>query len=200
MFIPLLSSSLFKNSVKDYGAVLLLLSRQKRFRISYGNTVLSFLLAISLLIHSRAVKFIRDQANSALAIEKETNSKDRGPNTAQIAASALRKILKGDNGTKTSVGDIRESTSQAPGKVEPLEGWSEGVSLLKSHCCLLLKPQIVMSGDGTADKCIVAAAQAKLQSFCIMDLLNLDDPISGKVMSRYPSTFHSYLTSFSSQF
>jgi hypothetical protein len=199
MFIPLLSSSLFLNSVEDYGAILLLLSRQKGFRISYGSKVLPFLLAISSLIHSRAVKFIRDQANSALAIEKETNSKDRGPyNTAQIAASALRKILKGDNSTKISVGDIRESTSQAPGKVEPLEGWSEGVSLLKGHCCLLLKPQIVMSGDGTADKCIVAAAQAKLQSFAIMDLLNLDDPISGKVMSRYPSTLH--FTSFSSQF
>lgn len=143
------------------------------------------LIAIRLLIYTRAVKFIRDQANSALTIEKETESKERGlSNTAQIAASALRKMLKGDNSTKISVDVTPESTPQAPGKVEPLEGWSEGVSLLKSHCCLLLKPQIVMSGDSPADKCIVAAAQAKLQSFSIMDLLNLDDPISGKVMSR----------------
>ena len=140
-----------------------------------------------ILIHtSRAVKFIRDQANVAISNDKPGNSsKDRlSVNTAQLAASALRKMLKGDNNTKISLDISRDRSDQTPGKVEPLDGWAEGVSLRKSHCCLLLKPQIVLRGDTAADTCIVAAAQAKLQSFAIMDLLNLDDPISGKVMSR----------------
>lgn len=93
-------------------------------------------------------------------------------------------MLKGDNNTKVSLDLNHDKSAQVPGKVEPLDGWAEGVSLRKSHCCLLLKPQIVLRGETPADTCIVAAAQAKLQSFAIMDLLNLDDPISGKVMSR----------------
>ncbi|KDR83645.1 hypothetical protein GALMADRAFT_235956 [Galerina marginata CBS 339.88] len=134
---------------------------------------------------TRAVKFIRDQANVALAGDREAESvKDRSPtNTAQLAASALRKMLKGDNGTKISVDVIRDK-NEVPGKIEPLDGWPEGVSLQKSHCCLLLKPQIVLRGETSGDTLVVAAAQAKLQSFAIMDLLNFDDPVSGKVMSR----------------
>jgi hypothetical protein len=114
--------------------------------------------------------------------------KDRGPgHTAQMAATALRKtyaILKGDNSAKISVDLTSERDLQIPGKVDPLDGWAEGVSLLKSDCCLLLKPQIVLRGETPADSCVVAAAQAKLQSFNIMDNFNLDDPVSGKVMSR----------------
>lgn len=135
------------------------------------------------------MKFIRDQANAALAVQKEEQcAKDRGPgHTAQLAATALRKtyaILKGDNSTKISVDLAPERNSQVPGKIDPLHGWTEGVSLRKSDCCLLLKPQIVFRGESPADSCIVAAAQAKLQSFAIMDDFNLDDPVSGKVMSR----------------
>ncbi|KAF8974465.1 golgi-body localization protein domain-containing protein [Flammula alnicola] len=135
---------------------------------------------------ARAVKFIRDQANAVLAVGKEEESlKDRGPsNTAQIAASALRKMLRGDSSAKISVDVAHESNSHLHVKVDPLDGWAEGVSLTKSHCCLLLRPQIILSGEAREDKCIVAAAQAKLQSFAIMDLLNLYDPVSGKVMSR----------------
>ncbi|KAF8913997.1 golgi-body localization protein domain-containing protein [Gymnopilus junonius] len=135
---------------------------------------------------TRAVKFIRDQANGDLTSDRaeDNNSKDRiPPSTAQLAASALRKMLKGDNGTKVSLDLSRDKSAQTQGKVEPLDGWAEGVSLRKSHCCLLLKPQIVLRGETRADTCIVAAAQAKLQSFAIMDLLNLDDPVSGKVIN-----------------
>ena len=67
---------------------------------------------------------------------------------------------------------------------DPLEGWGEGVELRKSHCCLLLKPQIILRGTGANNTCIVAASQAKLQSYAIMDIHNSDDPISGKIMSR----------------
>ena len=134
------------------------------------------------------MKFIRDQANAALAVQKkEEHVKDRGPgHTAQMAATALRKtyaILRGDN-VKVSVDLTPEENSQVPRKIDPLDGWAEGVSLRKSDCCLLLKPQIVLRGETPADSCILAAAQAKLQSFAIMDVFNVDDPVSGKVMSR----------------
>jgi hypothetical protein len=86
-------------------------------------------------------------------------------------------------------GDYSKSSAKVPidehlDVVDPLNGWSNGISLRKSHCCLLLKPQIVMSGQEPKDACIVAAVQAKLQSFVIMDDSHADDPISGKIMSR----------------
>jgi hypothetical protein len=89
-------------------------------------------------------------------------------------------MLKGDGNAKISV-DVNRVANQNP---NPMDGWSEGVSLTKSHYCLLLKPQIVLRGEVSTEACIVAAAQAKLQSFAIMDLANFDDPASGKVMSR----------------
>lgn len=104
--------------------------------------------------------------------------------TAQIAASALRKILKGETSSKSSVEITHEGAIPPADTIDPLNGWSEGVSLRKSHCCLLLKPQVVLRGEGTTDACVVAAVQAKLQSFAIMDDANQDDPVSGKVMSR----------------
>lgn len=134
------------------------------------------------------MKFIRDQANATLAVQKEEERvKDRAGHTAQMAATALRKtyaILKGDISAKVSVDLTPERNPEVPGKIDPLDGWAEGVSLRKSDCCLLLKPQIVLRGESPADSCVVAAAQAKLQSFNIMDDFNLDDPISGKIMSR----------------
>uniref|UniRef100_A0A8H7Y1A7 Uncharacterized protein n=1 Tax=Psilocybe cubensis TaxID=181762 RepID=A0A8H7Y1A7_PSICU len=133
---------------------------------------------------TRAVKFIRDQANAGSVTDTEDESIKSPTNTAQLAAVALRKILKGGNDIRTSVDIIREKNAQPPGEVKPLSGWTEDVSLRKSHCCLLLKPQIILRGEGVNDTCIVAAAQAKLQSFAIMDPLNMEDPISGKIMSR----------------
>lgn len=72
--------------------------------------------------------------------------------------------------------------------MDPLSGWSDGVSLRKSHFCLLLKPQVVLRSETNVESvCILAAVQAKLQSFAIMDDSNVEDPISGKIMSRYGS-------------
>jgi hypothetical protein len=134
-----------------------------------------------ILTYLSAVKFIRDQADAALAIEiqKNDHSRDVG-NPAQLAASALRKMLKGDY----SKSSTKVPTDEHLDVVNPLNGWSNGVSLRKSHCCLLLKPQIVMSDEEPKNTCIVAAVQAKLQSFVIMDDSHADDPVSGKVMSR----------------
>ena len=69
---------------------------------------------------------------------------------------------------------------------DPMEGWSEGVSLRKSHFGLLLKPQVILKTDTKGDEaCVLAAMQATLQSFAIIDKEHTEDPISGKVMSRY---------------
>lgn len=115
---------------------------------------------------------------------EQENSKHHGHgNTALMAASAIRKMIKGDNQTKISV-EVQNKDLQDPNMFDPMDGWAEGVSLAKSHYCLLLKPQIVLRGETPNDTCIVAAAQAKLQSFAIMDSGNFDDPVSGKVMSR----------------
>ncbi|KAF9464454.1 golgi-body localization protein domain-containing protein [Collybia nuda] len=135
---------------------------------------------------TRAVKFIRDQAKAALAADLEPEEDEEktwgNSKTAQMAASTLRKMLGSDQ-PKLPV-EISTDAVLALDEVDPLNGWSDGVSLRKSHCCLLLKPQIVMRGEGPKDVCIVAAVQAKLSSFAIMDDSNADDPISGKVMSR----------------
>lgn len=174
----------------DHDSVLLLFSRCERIGIPYGRTV-CFFGTLSNCPERRisAVKFIRDQANAALSghnIEGEEESiKDRGPqNAAQMAASALRKVLRGDNSTKLPIDIIQETGAGISGIIEPLSGWSDGVSLQRSHCCILLKPQIIFSAEAPEDKCIVAAAQAKLESFAIMDISNLEDPVSGKIMSR----------------
>lgn len=133
-----------------------------------------------------AVQFIRDQAEAALAMDMpNTSDKPRGP--ASTAASALRKILTGDNGPKSSVEICEETPSQPPGVVDPLNGWSDGVSVRRSHFCLLLWPQIVLRSEESV--CVLAAIQAKLQSFAIMDDSNMEDPISGQVMSRWDSLY-----------
>jgi hypothetical protein len=151
--------------------------------------------AISLSLTS-AVKFIRDQAKAALAAHhepEEGGEKTWGNSkTAQMAASTLRKMLGSDQ-PKSSVEVSTDTVVLPTDAVDPLSGWSNGVSLRKSHCCLLLKPQIVMRVEG--HNCVVAAVQAKLQSFAIMDDSNADDPISGKVMSRFMLHLHTSIQS-----
>ncbi|KAJ6515787.1 golgi-body localization protein domain-containing protein [Mycena sanguinolenta] len=130
---------------------------------------------------TRAVKFIRDQAEDVSVLSGR--DKHRSMGTAQAAAHALRKILTGHDERKSL--DDAPLHREPPIDLDPLDGWSEGVSLRKGHCCLLLKPQIVLRDDtASVPTCVVAAVQAKLQSYAIMDDANMDDPISGKVMSR----------------
>jgi hypothetical protein len=104
-------------------------------------------------------------------------------NTAQAAATALKRILTRDrNGVSI---DIAEDVADEDGAVNPLVGWEEGVALQKRHFCLLLKPQIVLRSEGSPDfVSVLAAVQAKLQSFTILDKSNMEDPISGTIMTR----------------
>ncbi|KAJ6628726.1 golgi-body localization protein domain-containing protein [Mycena sp. CBHHK59/15] len=128
---------------------------------------------------TRAVKFILDQAEDVSVMVSRERHRSLG--TAQAAAQALKKLLSGHE--RKSVDE--EPAHEPPIAMDPLEGWFEGVSLQKGHCCLLLKPQIVLRDENASDQtCVVAAVQAKLQSYAIMDDSNADDPVSGKVMSR----------------
>ncbi|KAJ6485160.1 golgi-body localization protein domain-containing protein [Mycena vitilis] len=128
---------------------------------------------------TRAVKFIRDQAEDVSVMAGP--DKHRSLGTAQAAAHALRKILSGHERKSLDDGP----THEPPIDLDPLDGWFDGVSLQKGHCCLLLKPQIVLRDEvASGQTCVVAAVQAKLQSYTIMDDSNVDDPVSGKVMSR----------------
>jgi hypothetical protein len=187
MLLQVIFTSPIFMQYEDYDTILLLFPSKERTRISFGNAVRSKYLQhldMTNLTYTSAVKFIRDQANAALSVEDQKSDdsekvQDAG-SAAQLAALALRKMLKLDY-SKSSVEVCSEERRDA---VDPLNGWLNGVSLRKGHCCLLLKPQIVMRGQEPKETCIVAAVQAKLQSFSIMDDANADDPISGKVMSR----------------
>jgi len=94
----------------------------------------------------------------------------------------------GDKDKSSTGDDYREKFGL---QTDPLDGWSDGVTLRKAHCCFLLKPQVVLKDEGSGKVCVVAAIQAKMQSFAIMDNDNIDDPISGKIMSRFVSQFRS---------
>ncbi|KAH0839883.1 hypothetical protein J3R83DRAFT_834 [Lanmaoa asiatica] len=139
---------------------------------------------------TRAVKFIRDQAEAMVhQVAGHSPGKSRASaGAAQAAASAFRRMLTGGRGS-TSL-DIQRDVASDPADVKPLEGWEEGVVLRKRHFCLLLKPQIILrSTDPTPNVnmesvVILAAVQAKLQVFKIMDASNLEDPISGHIMHR----------------
>ncbi|KAK7060550.1 Protein SABRE [Paramarasmius palmivorus] len=141
---------------------------------------------------TRAVKFIRDQAKVALSATDNEHHSDgqhhhHHHHTAQAAASAIRKIFSGDaaKGQGRKSADIKKSSETSSSALDPMGGWAEGVSPRKSHCCLLLKPQVVLRDREVAENtCVVTAVQAKLQSFVIMDDSNVEDPVSGKVMSR----------------
>lgn len=133
------------------------------------------------------MKFIRDQANSLRPTSLDTEDKEkktRNPTgaAAQAAAQALRKILIGNEGDATAVHAPEVEDSNI---FNPMDGWSEGVSLKKSHFCLLLKPQIVLRSEATKGSvCVLAAVQATMQAFAIVDTANVEDPISGRVMTR----------------
>jgi hypothetical protein len=137
-------------------------------------------------VHS-AVKFIRDQAEITMAAMNSTKKKPLGAMLGgHNPANALRKMLHPESSPRISVLMSDAPSLKRPDHdVDPLNGWSDGVSLNKSHFCLLLKPQIVLSSDITGSSvCLLAATQATAQTFAIMDEANADDPISGKIMTR----------------
>ena len=109
-----------------------------------------------------------------------------GPSSsAHAAAAKLKTLLTGENSGPTELEFTPQTVSKLSSTVDPLHGWAEGVSAVKGHFCLLLKPQIVLrSNDDRESVCILAAVQGKLKTFAIMDNANVNDPVSGKIMNR----------------
>jgi hypothetical protein len=135
-----------------------------------------------------AVKFIRDQAEVLLAsTEVEKKPSFGGILNAHHAANAFKRMLNPNPRISVLMAnDKRDARQQAAtSDMDPLDGWSDGVSLTKSHFCLLLKPQIVMQSDvSDSSVCVLAAVQATARAYAIMDDSNADDPVSGKIMTR----------------
>lgn len=144
-----------------------------------------------ILPHDRAVKFIRDQveAYSRVSSDSDNMRSIRNPTglAAQLAAQALKKILIGDGNGSADVHSSQDAGSSGHAYFNPMSGWSnDTVTQNKSHFCLLLKPQIVLRSEAAKDSILVLAAlQGTLQSHNILDTANIDDPISGRVMTRY---------------
>lgn len=193
VFLSIETYKILAKIVLDFDTVLSQLEKLARSGISHGYTVCWRQSSYDNLLWpgSRAVKFIRDQAGAII----RTNSHDLGgdrqpkvrPSGAQAAANALRKILTGEGGPNrpNSAVEVTDAEILDPNTVNPMSGWLDGVSLRKSHFCLLLKPQIVLRSESNVDSvCVLAAVQAKLQSFVVMDNSNVEDPITGKIMTR----------------
>jgi hypothetical protein len=134
----------------------------------------------------RAVKFIRDQAEATVQQSKEKHRiREVAAAGAQNAANALRKFLVPDNNPRMSTLISNNISNLVSGAVNPMDGWSDGISLWKGHFCLFLKPQIVLRSEANMESvCVLAAVDVKLQSFAIMDDANVEDPVAAKVMTR----------------
>ncbi|TRM56736.1 golgi-body localization protein domain-containing protein [Schizophyllum amplum] len=116
-----------------------------------------------------------DQANTVLKDEPlEESLEGSTQNPAQMAALAL-KIISGE-GRKTNSQDDTRETLAVPldiCDVDPLHSWPAGV----------LSGALRADGDTEAIT-ILAAIQAKMQTFAVMDELNAKDPVSARIMSR----------------
>lgn len=129
------------------------------------------------LVHSlyacRAIKFIREQAANHMETALPRDSEELK------ATSMLRKLWVPD--TKESVQTLGDAFSED--SLDPLQGWLKSdVSLQKSHFCVLLKPQVILRTEDFT--CVLAAVRSQLRSFSILDKANINDPISGRIMSR----------------
>ena len=111
----------------------------------------------------------------------------------RAATNAVRRIF-GVDGNKMAVEPTEEPTDLQ--HADPMSGWSDDVSLRKSHFCLLLKPQFVLRSETDEEAvCIMTAVQGKLQTYNIMDTEHADDPVSGNILTRFvsPWTVGKYL-------
>lgn len=132
------------------------------------------------------MKFIRDQADAHTRTSSETvESRWKARKATDIAAQALKKILIGGDNDESSE-QVHEESETDPTDFDPMSGWSkDDISLNKSHFCLLLKPQVILRSDAAKESVIIlACVQASLQSYTISDTANIEDPVSGKIMTR----------------
>ena len=146
----------------------------------------------------RAVQYIRKQAETQFSESEDTNGNKKFRYTgagAQAAAQVLKRILTREERSKAesdadSLDEIINSNSIS--LFDPSSGWSSPEVIIDAaHSCLLLSPSIVLRGDGATNSTVVLVAnRASLQSYAIKDKSNADDPINGRIMSRYPDSFY----------
>ncbi|KIY67939.1 hypothetical protein CYLTODRAFT_375145 [Cylindrobasidium torrendii FP15055 ss-10] len=147
---------------------------------------------------TRAVSFIKDQAKTvrsastptpppltkARPAKKGFSRRDQAERLADLAWNRPSTDGAASISSSSDSGK-RDREEEQRSLRDPMYGWGDGVSPKSNHCCLLIKPQIVLHNrEQPSETCIVAANRAKLTSTSIMDDLNADDPINGSVMSR----------------
>ena len=148
------------------------------------------------LLLCRAVKFIRDQALAHTRSSTETfESRRKARRATGIAAQAIKKILTSFDDDEPN-GHFYEEPDVMTSAFDPMSGWSkDDVSLTKSHFCLLLKPQLILRSDTAKDSVVVlACVQASMQSFTVLDTANIEDPVTGKIMTRSAADLSGFQT------
>lgn len=130
---------------------------------------------------SRAVKFLHDLAKADN--DRKTADDTKKTWTAADAAVEVLRTIIGTDKSGDDTGDIQSSEPFDP--ADPLRGWSDGVSAVKTHYCILFKPQVVLRSDQCAESSVVlTSSDVSLQIFHVIDLQNRNDPIAGRIMNR----------------
>lgn len=154
----------------------------------------------------RAVKFIREQAQNDAGKGEDLPDEPRKSKTAASRAQTLFKFRRSAEERRSPelsalarLSEHPRASTSTSGRIDPSEGWSDGVSICKSHFCLLLKPQFCLQVEhrngakGEKDlppsTVVISATSASLQSFAVVDNEHADDPINGHIMVRLGTPF-----------
>jgi hypothetical protein len=68
---------------------------------------------------------------------------------------------------------------------DPFEGLSDDFLIRKSHCFVLLQPQIALKSNIDSESVVILGANMlDLQMFSVLDKQDIDDPVNARVMRR----------------
>ncbi|KDQ20607.1 hypothetical protein BOTBODRAFT_124283 [Botryobasidium botryosum FD-172 SS1] len=136
---------------------------------------------------SRSVKFIRELAATYTYNEGPSIgvASSRPATRVSAAAHTLRKMLLRDDRAELPEDKEAGGRCSSTAIFDPSSGWSDDVSIKKSHFCLLLKPQISLQSEHEGGSVLtLGAMSASLQTFTIMDEQHADDAVTGHIMNR----------------
>ncbi|KAG8900410.1 hypothetical protein FRB99_006058 [Tulasnella sp. 403] len=131
----------------------------------------------------RAIAFIQEQLQSGTKRRRSiSRPKEPAQGAAARAATALRRILTSESST--------EDDDAAQARSDSLESLPRIVQQ-KRHFCVLLKPQIALHCEEGHDSVVyIAAMEATLQSYMVVDLDHIDDSVNGYIMRRQYVQLH----------
>jgi hypothetical protein len=149
----------------------------------------------------RAVKFIREQAQNDAGKGEGLPEEPRKSRTAASRAQTLFKFRRSADERRSPelaalarLAEHPRASTSTSSRIDPSEGWSDGVSIRKSHLCLLLKPQFCLQMEhrngAKGEKelppstVVISTTSASLQSFDVVDNEHADDPVNGHIMVR----------------